>query len=130
MDRTVRTDLESEAIRLELDRILASKIFFPAQPSQSLLRYVVERSLSGLPPKEDEIAMEVLGRGAEYDPAVDAAVRVEAGRLRNRLREYYEGAGSADPVRIAAIAACSGGSIWRIKYLYKQVLACKGAPQL
>ncbi len=65
-----------------------------------LLRYVVERSLAGSPPKEFEIAVEALGRGAEYDPEVDATVRVEAGRLRNRLREYYDTAGEQDPIFI------------------------------
>ena len=65
-----------------------------------LLRYVVERSLAGSAPKEFEIAVEVLGRGGEYDPDVDATVRVEAGRLRNRLREYYDTAGEQDPIFI------------------------------
>jgi TolB-like protein/tetratricopeptide (TPR) repeat protein len=65
-----------------------------------LLRYVVERSLAGSAPQEFEIAVEVLGRGAEYDPDVDATVRVEAGRLRNRLREYYDTAGEQDPIFI------------------------------
>ena len=64
------------------------------------LRYIVERTLLGTPPKELEIAVEVLGRGADYDPDKDATVRVEASRLRYRLREYNDTVGKDDPVYI------------------------------
>jgi Tol biopolymer transport system component len=96
----MRSEVDIRAIKEELDHVLASKVFLPAQRSQSFLRYIVERSLSGAPPKEYEIAVDVFGRGAEYDPAIDATVRVEAGRLRTRLREYYDFAGAADPILI------------------------------
>jgi TolB-like protein len=52
--------------------------------------------LANSPPKEYAIAVDVFERGTEYDPAVDATVRVEAGRLRSRLREYYAGEGRHD----------------------------------
>jgi TolB-like protein len=89
-------------IEEELDRILSSKVFAAAQRSQAFLRYVVERSLTDAPPplKEFSIAMDVFARGDDYDPAIDATVRVEAGRLRNRLREYYDEEGSGDPIYI------------------------------
>ncbi len=89
-------------INEELDRILRSKVFAAAQRSQAFLRYVVERSLTEEPAalKEFSIAMDVFARGHDYDPSIDATVRVEAGRLRNRLREYYNEEGSADPVLI------------------------------
>ena len=64
------------------------------------LHYVVERSLLNSAPKEFEVAVEVLGRGADYDPDIDATVRVEASRLRHRLREYYDTAGKTDPIQI------------------------------
>ncbi len=91
---------DAEAIRLQLERILASKIFFPAQRSQAFLRYVVEKSIAGTVPKEYEIALEVFERRADYDPTVDATVRVEASRLRNRIREYYDTQGKHDPILI------------------------------
>ena len=97
----MRSEVDIRAIKEELDHVLASKVFLPAQRSQSFLRYIVERSLlDGAPPKEYEIAVDVFGRGADYDPAIDATVRVEAGRLRTRLREYYDIAGAADPILI------------------------------
>lgn len=90
----------AEAIRQQLERILASRVFFSAQRSQAFLRYVVAKSIAGVAPKEYEIAVDVFGRSSDYDPAVDAAVRVEASRLRSRLREYYTTDGQQDSVAI------------------------------
>jgi adenylate cyclase len=45
------------------------------------------------------IGSEVYGRSADYDTRSDAIVRVEAGRLRGRLREYYEST-PGEPVEI------------------------------
>ena len=44
--------------------------------------------------------MEVFDRKPDYDPRVDPIVRVEARRLRAKLKAYYEGDGSADAVLI------------------------------
>jgi len=100
MDQSLKSHLEAEAIGQQLDRILSSGVFLAAKRSRMFLRYVVERSLLNSVPKEYEIAVEVLGRPSDYDPDVDAAVRVEAGRLRNRLREYYDTVGKTDPILI------------------------------
>ena len=35
-----------------------------------------------------------------FDPVVDPIVRIEAARLRDKLREYYETDGREDPIRI------------------------------
>ncbi len=93
------SDFDVAAVREELERVVTSKIFATAGRSRTFLSYVVERLLAGATPKEYEIAVEVLGRPTDYDPEIDAAVRVEAGRLRQRLREYYETA-APSPVRI------------------------------
>jgi len=47
------------------------------------------------------IGVEALGRNTSFDPKSDSIVRVEAGRLRERLRSYYEGEGEADSVLIS-----------------------------
>ncbi len=99
MDRS-GSATDPEEIRLQLQRILASKVFYAAQRSQAFLRYVVEKSIAGLLPKEYEVAIEVLERSAAYDPTIDSTVRVEASRLRNRLREYYDTEGKHDPILI------------------------------
>ena len=51
--------------------------------------------------KEQVIAMELYGKGSAFNTAADPIVRVEAGRLRAKLREYYDTEGLGDPVRIA-----------------------------
>ena len=90
----------ADAIRRQVDLILDTPIFYSARRSSAFLRYAVEKALAGTTIKEYEIAVDVMGRAADYDPAVDATVRVEAGRLRSRLRDYYESAGKSDPVLI------------------------------
>ena len=92
---------DAEGVIEQLDRILRSPIFITARRSQMFLRFVVERSLTQSAPKEYEIAVEVLGRDNTYDPEIDAAVRVEASRLRSRLREYYDTTGQTDPILIS-----------------------------
>ena len=94
-------------IRDELERILASAPFAGSHRSQQFLQYVVEHAIEDgdaevkeYTIKEDTIAIEVFGRNSSYDPAVDATVRVEAGRLRSRLREYYAGDGRNDDLII------------------------------
>lgn len=87
--------------RAQLARILKSRTFSAARRSQIFLRYIVEHALTHRdePLKEYNIAIDVFGRSG-YDPAVNNTVRVEAGRLRSRLREYYAGEGEADPLLI------------------------------
>jgi hypothetical protein len=50
--------------------------------------------------KEYVIALEVFGRSSNYDPRVDSAVRVQAGRLRAKLHEYYANEGRNDRVYV------------------------------
>ena len=101
-------------VRAELDRILASKGFVNAGRVSKLLRYVVEKTLAGETDqlKEYSVGIEVFERDDKYDPRLDSIVRVEAGRLRTKLDEYYNGLptvahgakageGAASPVRIS-----------------------------
>ncbi len=92
----------AEDIQAELNRILGSTPFANAQRSQRFLRYVVECSLKHQDEflKEFAIAVDVFGRNVSYDPSINATVRVEAGRLRSRLRDYYAGEGRNDPLVI------------------------------
>ena len=94
--------MDAQRVRLQLGRILASAAFADAERARRFLRYVVERKLEGREAeiKESVIALEVLGRNASFDPKADPIVRVEAGRLRDRLGAYYEAEGGADPILI------------------------------
>src|SRR5207244_5081087 len=53
-----------------------------------------------LSPKEYEIATEVFVRQHDFDPHVDSMVRVQAGRLRTKLAEYYASEGSDDQIMV------------------------------
>jgi len=92
----------TDEIRAELERILKSRSFEQAERHKEFLRFVVEETLAGRGDrlKGYTIAIEVFGRPADFDAQSDPLVRVEAGRLRRRLIEYYAGEGASDPVRI------------------------------
>lgn len=91
-----------DEIRAQLDRILASDAFGASTRLQRFLRYVVEQSLDGKGGelKEYSIGTAVFDRDEQYDPRIDSIVRVEAGRLRSKLDEYYNGDGASDDVLI------------------------------
>jgi TolB-like protein/tetratricopeptide (TPR) repeat protein len=92
----------AEAVRKQLERILASRGFARNERLSRFLRVVVERHLEGRDGdlKESVIGIEVFGRKPGFDPKQDSTVRSEAGRLRARLAEYYAGEGSEDAVII------------------------------
>lgn len=50
---------------------------------------------------EYQLGIEILGRRSDFDPKTDATVRVNIGRLRQRLASYYEVEGKDDPVRLS-----------------------------
>lgn len=94
--------MSPEAIRAHLSEILASPVFAKADRISRFLRYVVEASLEGRAKQISEysVAVDVYGRPAGFDSRLDGIVRVEAGRLRSKLREYYETDGKNSPIRI------------------------------
>ena len=81
---------------------LARPEFAGAPRLARFLSFVVETTLAGNSEqiKESLVAIEVYGRRPDYDPQIDSTVRVEAGRLRARLREYQESSGKQDAVQI------------------------------
>jgi hypothetical protein len=94
--------IDHQAIREELARILDSPIFAQSERLARFLRFTVETTLAGAAAtlKEYLIGTEVYDRKPPYHPSVDSIVRSEARRLRNKLRQYYESAGKDDPVFI------------------------------
>jgi TolB-like protein/Tfp pilus assembly protein PilF len=95
-------EFEVQAARRQLERVLASAGFSRNQRMARFLQFVVEQHLEGKDDeiKESVIALEVFGRGPDYDPKQDSIVRTEASRLRARLREYYVSAGKGDALVI------------------------------
>src|SRR5262249_40108457 len=91
-----------EVIRAHLSQILASAAFSKADRIRRFLRFAVEESLGGRASQLNEysIGVEVYDRPTTFDARLDSIVRVEAGRLRSKLREYYETEGRNLPIRI------------------------------
>ncbi|MEZ5316353.1 MAG: hypothetical protein R2752_03025 [Vicinamibacterales bacterium] len=98
----MQPDVTPDAIRAELDRVLASESFRGAERARSLLRFIVSESMEGRADrlKDYVLGAEALGRGEGFDPRTDPVARVEASRLRSRLDLYYAREGADDPVRI------------------------------
>jgi hypothetical protein len=93
---------EFEQERSELETILSSGIFNRAPNLALLLNYVCSKYFEhgAEQIKEYNIAVEALGRPVEFDPRADSIVRVEAHRLRKRLKQYYEADGAAHLLQI------------------------------
>ncbi|RVD36118.1 hypothetical protein EN746_35050, partial [Mesorhizobium sp. M8A.F.Ca.ET.023.02.2.1] len=91
------------AVRETLERLLASETFGRSERARKLLRYLVEREQAGEADrlKGFSIAMDVFGKDGDFDPSTDAVVRVQAGRLRELLQQYFANEGVAEPFRIA-----------------------------
>jgi Tol biopolymer transport system component len=89
------------AVRAELDRVLNSAVFSRSPQLRRFLSFIVEQTLAGQGHtlKESVLAHELYGKGTDFDGGTDPVVRVDARRLRDKLREYYDA--RADPVVIS-----------------------------
>ena len=89
-------------VRGELARILASDLFSRSDRLSAFLTFIVEQTLQrhGAGLKEHVLAIELYGKDADFSTAADPIVRVDARRLRDKLREYYVAA-PGDPVVIS-----------------------------
>lgn len=96
------SETDQEAIREQVDRILRSKPFAQSKRRQRFLDYLVAETLAGRADrlKGYSLGVEIFGRPDSFEPALDPIVRVEAGRLREKLHEYYGTEGLSDPIRI------------------------------
>jgi hypothetical protein len=81
-----------------IDNVLASGPFERAPMLKRLLVYLWKHR--GEEFSEYTIATEALGRRADFDPKIDATVRVEISRLRQHLREFYENDGATASTRV------------------------------
>jgi TolB-like protein len=96
------SDSDQTAVRKQLDRVLHSESFAHSRRRQRFLEYVVNETLAGRGErlKGYNVGIEVFDRPETFDPAIDPIVRIEAARVREKLREYYDTDGLNDPVRI------------------------------
>ena len=86
----------------QVEKLINSHSLRGSESLCRLLRYLAEHSLDhpGVALKEYQIATEVLGRAPGFDPQSDSTVRVQAGRLRMKLAEYYSHEGPDDPILV------------------------------
>ena len=96
------SESDQKAIREQLVRILNSGPFHQSQRRQRFLEYLVNETLAGRGErlKAYNVALAVFDRPETFDPMTDPLVRIEAARLREKLREYYGTDGQDDPIRI------------------------------
>ena len=96
------SESDQKAIREQLVRILNSGPFHQSQRRQRFLEYLVNETLAGRGErlKAYNVALEVFERPETFDPTIDPLVRIEAARLREKLREYYGTEGQSDAIHI------------------------------
>src|ERR1700736_5325767 len=89
---------QREQYLAQIDRLLNSHVLHGSESLCKLLRYLAEHALDhpGSSLKEYQIATEVFGRPPDFDPQHDSTIRVQAGRLRVKLAEYYSSEGAED----------------------------------
>jgi hypothetical protein len=92
------TDLD--LVRSQAQEVIRSGVLGKTRSYVRLLEYLVECTVQGRSPKELEIATEVFGKGADFDPSQDSLVRVYAHNLRQKLEHYYADQGREQPCRI------------------------------
>ncbi|HKN19982.1 MAG TPA: hypothetical protein VJX73_01120 [Terracidiphilus sp.] len=86
----------------QLDRLVKSPLLQGSEALCKLLQYLADHTLNSPADhlKEYQIGTEVLGRPADFDPQSDSSVRMQVGRLRTKLTEYYNSAGVHDPILV------------------------------
>lgn len=95
--------VEAEDIRAQVGRLIHSKTFETSEVHRHLLQYLAEKSISGEADrlKEYTIGLEAFGKPPTYDPKHDSIVRLQAGRLRQKLAAYYQAEAAGDAVRVS-----------------------------
>jgi hypothetical protein len=84
----------------QVERILRSDTFRASGVLRRLLRYLADKAFAGEADqlKEYTIGIDAFGKPSSYDPRQDAIVRLQIGRLRQKLADYYRTEGQGDPV--------------------------------
>jgi hypothetical protein len=91
---------DSEQIDLHAERIRSSDVLGRSDQLRRLFDYLVDCSRTGKVPKESVIAVEVFGRGTDFDVSQDAAVRVYIHKLRRKFEEFYTEQGNSGGARL------------------------------
>jgi hypothetical protein len=89
-----------DAAYAQVQRVVNSTTFRNTEVLRRLLKFLAVKSIAGEAEqlKEYTVAIDGLGKPASYDPRSDSLVRIQIGRLRNKLADYYRKEGERDPV--------------------------------
>jgi TolB-like protein len=92
----------AEQVRHELEQIFQIPSFKSSERLRRLLTFLIDKALNEPTPnlKEYVIAVEVFDKPESFDPRIDPIVRVQASRLRSKLKNYFETTGMQDPISI------------------------------
>src|SRR5215470_10135261 len=95
--------VETGAARAQVERLLASKTFEASEVHRRLLEYLAEKSLAGEADrlKEYTVGLEAFHKPSTYDPKHDSIVRIQVGRLRQKLAVYYQNEANGDDVLVS-----------------------------
>lgn len=108
-DKAVVTDgmridptAEPIAIRVTLEAIVTSEQLAKAERLKSFLSYVVEEAIAGRSGMilGKTIAQDVYGGDPLSTANAENLVRVDAGRLRRKMEDYYESDGANDRIKV------------------------------
>jgi hypothetical protein len=94
--------VEDKTILDQVERILRSDELRGSEVLRRLLKFLADKSVSGEADelKEYIVAIDGLGKPPTYDPRHNSAVRIQVGRLRQKLADYYRTEGLDDPIVI------------------------------
>ena len=89
-------------IRFYLEQLLASPAFASSSRRSKLLAYLCDQTLAGKGAAITEygLALDVFGKPSSFDPRLESTVRSEVTRLRQKLKEHYQGPGRSDAIVI------------------------------
>jgi hypothetical protein len=92
--------VEDKALQSQVERILHSDEFRTSEVLRRLLKFLADKTAAGEADhlKEYAVAIDGLGKHPSYDPRQNSAVRIQVGRLRQKLAEYYRNEGKNDDV--------------------------------
>lgn len=92
--------LEPEELKALCDRIIKSGELGRSRTYAAILEYLAECALTNTAPKEAAIAVDVLGREADFDVGKDSIVRVHIYHLRSKLATYFARQGANEKYRL------------------------------
>ena len=84
------SNIQPEELQALVQRIINSGVLGRSRTYAEILTYLAECVINGNNPKEMAIAIDVLGRDADFDVGKDSIVRVHIYHLRNKLKAYFD----------------------------------------